>query len=273
MNVRERMIRALAHKDGELPDRVPLFVEGLMPYFKRKSFKELGKEMSLLDHIHLRQIRKDWNWGSYYKFDSQWLHSTPIRMNPMLKKIGRIKSEGKNQYLSRWGHLSQITFNKTFGFTGWYVTGHLNTKELWQEWIDAGYFDYSISNSWIRKWEKNYPKIVDNGLVLVPVDVIFEKIREAFTFAKFAYFLRKERSFLDDLTRRIFKVGMDYVKGCCDAGFDIISIADDTAFKKNVMYNPKIFEELVAPRYKELVNYIHKRGRLTFYHSDGFLEL
>ena len=271
MNVRERMIRALAHKEGELPDRVPIFVEGLMPYFKKKTIAEFRDDLSLKQRFQL-SIGKQWNWGLFYKFDSCWLHSTSIRMNPLLSKIGREKKNGQTQYLNRWGHLSQLTFNKSTGFMGWYVSGHLNTKELWQEWIDAGYFDYSVSNRWIRHWEKNYPKICNKGLVLVPVDTIFEKIREAFTFVKFAYFLRKERAFIEDLTQRIFKIGMEYVKGCCDAGFDIISIADDTAYKNRVMYNPKIFEELVAPRYKELINYLHRRGRLTFFHSDGYTE-
>lgn len=269
--MRERMIRALTHKEGELPDRVPIFVEGLMRQFKRKSIQEFGKDMSIWDHIQLRNFGNDWKWGLYYKFDSYWLHSTPVRMNPLLKKIHRIKKDGRTHFVNRWGQVGRLGVDKS-GFTIWYVTGNLNSKEIWQEWIDAGYFDFSISNSWIRTWEKKYPKILDKGLMLVPVDVVFEKIREAFTFAKFAYFLRKERSFMEHLTQRIFKIGMEYVKGCCDAGFDIICIADDTAYKNRVMYNPKIFEELVAPHYKELIDYIHKRGKLAFYHSDGFLE-
>jgi uroporphyrinogen decarboxylase len=65
---------------------------------------------------------------------------------------------------------------------------------------------------------------------------------------------------------------MEFVKGVCDAGFEVITLADDTAYKNNVMYAPKIFEELVSPRYKELNDYLHKRGLLSFYHSDGFTE-
>jgi hypothetical protein len=273
MDARERIIRALARKDGDLPDRVPIFVEGMMKNFGKKSEKQFGKEFGLKERIRLNKYGRNWKWPFYYKFDSFWLHSTPIHMNSLLGKIGRKpKKNGKTQYLTRWGHFYELSYRKSTGFTSWYTTGHLNTKELWKEWIDAGYFEYKVSNSWIRKWEKKYPKICDKGLVLVPVDTIFEKIREAFTLAKFAYFLRKERAFIENLTHRIFKIGMEYVKGCCDAGFDIISIADDTAYKNRVMYSPKIFEELVAPRYKELIDYIHKRGCLTFYHSDGFTE-
>ena len=90
MDARERMIRALAHKKGELPDRVPIFVEGLMSYFKKKSIREFWNEFSFNDRLKLTRFGKDWNWALFYKFDSYWLHSTPIRMNPMLKKIGKI---------------------------------------------------------------------------------------------------------------------------------------------------------------------------------------
>lgn len=272
MDVRERMIRALAHKEGDVPDRVPIFVEGMMNRFKAKSQKEFGKELGLQDSLNYRKFGRNWKWSFYYKFDSCWLHASPVRMNPLFRKIGVKRIDGKNLYLSRWGHLHQLSNKVSTGLTSWYTSGYLNTKELWQEWIDAGYFDYSVSNSWIRKWEKRYPKFLDKGLVLVPVDTTFEKIREAFSFAKFAYFLRKERSFLEGLTKRIFKIGMEYVKGCSDAGFDIISIADDTAYKNRTMFNPKIFEELVAPHYKRMNDYLHKQGKLTFYHSDGFTE-
>ncbi len=52
---------------------------------------------------------------------------------------------------------------------------------------------------------KGISEIPRKGLVLVPVDTVFEKIREAFSFAKFAYFLRKERSFLEELTEEFLK--------------------------------------------------------------------
>jgi hypothetical protein len=264
------MLRALEHKNGQLPDRVPTFVEGMMADFKRKCDDQYGED---LDDDMIFDLGANWAFTRFFKFDSQWLHSTPVNMKP-LKGIepSTIELGDPNLRLNRWGHIATKTSGRSTGEAWGYSTGYLNTKEEWQKWIDAGYFDFDVSAEWIRMWEKDYPKFVEKDLILVPVDVIFEKIREAFDFGKFAYFLRKERAFMEEITRKIFKMGMAYVKGVCDAGFEIITIADDTAYKNRVMYSPKIFEELVAPRYKELNDYIHKRGLLSFYHSDGFTE-
>ncbi len=117
MDVRERMIRALAHKEGNLPDRVPIFVEGMMRRFIVKSQKEFGKELRIQDWLNYRKFGSKWKWSFYYKFDSCWLHSSPVRMNPLLKKIGIKRFDGKNTYLSRWGHLHQISRKPSTGLT------------------------------------------------------------------------------------------------------------------------------------------------------------
>jgi uroporphyrinogen decarboxylase len=38
------------------------------------------------------------------------------------------------------------------------------------------------------------------------------------------------------------------------------------------MFPPRILDEIIAPIYKNLNDYCHKRGVLTFFHSDGFTE-
>jgi Uroporphyrinogen decarboxylase (URO-D) len=267
MNSRERMIRALERND--LPDRVPIFIEGMMSEFQRNSDELYGDDIEEEDLII---INGDWTWTKYYKFDSQWLHSTPVRLKP-LNGIDPTKIDlgNPNRTVGRMGHISEKVRreNKTVGA---YQTGYLNTRELWQEWIDAGYFEYEIDNDWIRSWEKAYPKILEKDLILVPVDTFFEKIREAFTFGKFSYFLRKQKPFLKMLIEKMFKIGLEVVKGWCDAGFEIMTLADDTAYKNRVMYSPKLFEELIVPHYKVLNDYIHKQGGLSFYHSDGYTE-
>src|SRR6056297_1406244 len=274
MQPRERMIRALDHKDGVLPDRVPTFVEGMMRNFKQKCDEQYGEELSE-ETINkaLKTLGFNWIWSFYFKFDSQWLHSSPVIMEDLRGiKLNEIDLGSDIQRVSRFGGISQKTTQRYTGDAWGYIDGYLNTKEKWEEWIDAGYFEHKVSNEWIRHWEKMYPKVLEKGLMLVPVDTIFEKVREAFSMGRFSYFLRKERPFMEKLTKKIFDIGMDFVKGVCDAGFEIITLADDTAYKNRVMYSPKIFEEMVVPRYKELNDYLHKRGLLSFYHSDGYTE-
>jgi hypothetical protein len=270
MDCRERMIRALERK--ELPDRVPIFVEGMMTEFKRKSWAT-WKRSDLWNVIRTTlTIKQNWLWAKYYRFDAIWLHSSPIRMKSLTGIYpDKIDLGNPNRRVGRYGGISQKTIRN--GEVVWpYQTGYLNTKELWQQWINAGYFDYEVNSDWIRRWEKDYPRFLQKDIVLVPVDVIFEKIREAFDFGRFSYFYRKELSFLKMLSDRIFKIALDHVKGCCDAGFDILTLADDCAYKNRVMFSPTIFDELVKPGYKMLNDYLHKRGKLSFFHSDGYTE-
>lgn len=257
MNARERMIKAL-ERSGE-PDRVPIFIEGMMADFIKKTDQVYG---DLITDEMILMINHDWTWSKFYGFDSQWLHSSPVQMKELRGIDTRqIRTKDPEEYVNRWGHVSK---------RGVYQSGYLNTKELWQEWIDAGYFEYQVDQKWIRSWEKSYPEMIKQDLIPVPVDVNYEKIREAFDFGKFSYFLRKERPFMQMLADKIFEVQMEFAKGVCDAGFDIITFADDCAYKGNVMFSPQIFEELIVPGYTRLNNYIHKRGLLSFFHSDGY---
>src|SRR5271157_4268511 len=191
MNARERMITALEHTKE--PDQVPIFVEGMMGDFLRKSDALYGDSITDDDVL---VIGGDWTWSKFYGFDAQWLHSSPVNMGPLAGiNVGNVTGLSPGQTLDRWGHVDQ---------KGIYQTGYLNTRELWETWIDAGYFDYEVSADWIRFWEKNYPVLLERDLVLVPVDVYFEKIRELFSFGNVGYFLRKNRDYGKVLARRIF---------------------------------------------------------------------
>jgi uroporphyrinogen decarboxylase-like protein len=269
MDALERMQRALRREEGELPDRVPLFAQGMMGGFKQKTEDVFGDD---IEDEHVLIAGADFTLSKFYGFDSCWVHGSSEVMKPLNGiDLNAIDLGSPNRRLGRFGGISEVV-ERNGKKVGAYDTGYLNTKELWNEWIDAGYFEYEISNEWIRHWEKQYPIALERDFAPIPVTVFFEKIREAFTFGKFSYFTRKERPFLENLTHRIFKMGMDIIKGWLDAGFDIVSIADDTAYKNRVMFSPKLFEEMVAPEYKKMIDYIHKRGALTFYHSDGYTE-
>ncbi|MBD3187683.1 hypothetical protein GF325_12685 [Candidatus Bathyarchaeota archaeon] len=78
--------------------------------------------------------------------------------------------------------------------------------------------------------------------------------------------------FLKKLARNITKNLIEVAKGWCDAGFEIVTWADDCAYKGRVMFPPAVFHDLIEPIYTTLNMYCHKRGVLTFFHSDGFTE-
>ncbi|MHA1791529.1 MAG: uroporphyrinogen decarboxylase family protein [Promethearchaeota archaeon] len=263
MNSRERVIKALEN-DGE-PDRVPSFVEGMMAGFINNTLKRYEDDIEDDDVLI---VNKDWTIYKFYKFDSGWLHSTPISYKPLegIDIVNKPLEDGL--MVDRHGRVHKKASTGDYK----YQTGYLNTKDAWKEWIDAGYFDIEIKNEWVRSWEKGYQEIIKHDFIPIPVTVCFEPIREAFSFGHFAYFYRKEKVFLKKLADLILENLMEVARGWCDAGFEIVTWADDSAYKGRVMFPPSVFEWLVEPIYKKLNDYCHKRGLLTFFHSDGYTE-
>lgn len=264
MNARDRLIVALEN-DGE-PDRVPSFVEGMMQEFKKNTIEKYEDDIGENDVVLVQG--RDFTLFKFYKFDSFWLHEAPIswqRMSLDPESI-IIPDNGK---VNRFGHVKRLSSENSWK----YQTGYLNTEELWKEWIDAGYFEISVNADWISGWQKGYRQAIgEHGIVPVPVTVCFEPIREAFDFGMFSHFYRKKPEFLKKLATLVTKPLLEVAKGWCDAGFEVVTWADDCAYKGRVMFPPSVFEDIVAPVYKTLNDYCHKRGVLTFFHSDGFTE-
>ncbi|MHA1820531.1 MAG: uroporphyrinogen decarboxylase family protein [Promethearchaeota archaeon] len=266
MNVRERIITAFER--DKTPDRVPSFFESIMDIFKDNFFKEYEDD---IEEEH--ELFGPWGDYTIYKFygvDSVWLHSEPIKMAKLPIDFKSIKLKKENYKLNRWGNISAET--TVMGRKhSYYLDGYLKTEELWKEWIDLGYFDFEIDNEWIRRWEKNYKELLDRDFMVIPVTTTWEKIREAMGMDRFAYFYRKKKDFLKMLLDKIYKIYEESAKALNDTGFDVVTWADDCAYKNNTMISPKQFEELIVPHYKRLNQISHKQS-FTFFHSDGFTE-
>ncbi len=263
MDARERVLKAL-ERDEHI-DRIPSFAEGMMQDFQQKS---LDLYEDSVEDVDVLMVERDWTLFKFYKFDSVWLHSTPVSYKPLANIDLESINVPDNGRVSRLGHVHRQTSEGSWK----YQTGYLNTEEVWNEWIDAGYFDISFSNAWVRTWEKSYPQMVASGLIPVPVTTCFEPIREAFDFGWFSHFYRKKPGFLKKLAKLVTGNLMEIAKGWCDAGFEVVTWADDCAYKGRVMFPPSVLEDVIAPVYKSLNDYCHKRGVLTFFHSDGFTE-
>ncbi len=265
MNARDRVIVALEN-DGE-PDRVPSFVEGMMDEFKRNTMDKYEDAIGDDDVVLVNGM--DFTLYKLYKFDAVWLHSTPISWKPLVgldPNAVAIENGGK---VDRMGHINRLSSNNSWK----YQTGYLDTENLWQEWIAAGYFDIKFNDDWVTGWTKGYKQMVDEYDVLpVPVTTCFEPIREAFSFGRFSHAYRKKPGFLKRLASLMAKNLLEVAKGWCDAGFEVVTWADDCAYKGRVMFPPSVLDDIIAPVYKSLNDYCHKRGVLTFFHSDGFTE-
>ena len=56
---------------------------------------------------------------------------------------------------------------------------------------------------------------------------------------------------------------------CIDAGADMIHISDDWGAQGDLMFNPRLWWEIIYPNMKKVVDYVHSRGVFCSLHSDG----
>ncbi len=54
-----------------------------------------------------------------------------------------------------------------------------------------------------------------------------------------------------------------------EIGVDVFVVVGDLAAEHNTLISPKHFREYIKPYYKEIVDYVHKKGAKVIKHSDG----
>lgn len=52
---------------------------------------------------------------------------------------------------------------------------------------------------------------------------------------------------------------------------DALNFMDDWGSQKSLLINPKLWEELFKPMYKDYIDIAHKHGKKIFMHSDGYI--
>jgi uroporphyrinogen-III decarboxylase len=85
----------------------------------------------------------------------------------------------------------------------------------------------------------------------------------------FSLALYDNRRFVETVMDIYFGWTQVMVEHVCQMGFDAIVSTDDLAFKTQPFFSPKIFREMVVPRYKRVVE---KISIPWFIHSDGNIE-
>ena len=60
-----------------------------------------------------------------------------------------------------------------------------------------------------------------------------------------------------------------FADNCIRAGADMIHISDDWGAQADLMFNPKLWWEIIYPNMKKVVDHVHSRGVLCSLHSDG----
>jgi uroporphyrinogen decarboxylase len=97
----------------------------------------------------------------------------------------------------------------------------------------------------------------------------FEQFNGVFGIENQLLYLAMYPDELDELYRRQAEWTVKFAGHCIDMGIDMVHISDDWGAQKDLMFNPRLWWEIIYPHMKRVVDYVHSRGAFCSLHSDG----
>ncbi len=74
---------------------------------------------------------------------------------------------------------------------------------------------------------------------------------------------------LDELYRRQAEWTVRFADHAVALGADMIHVSDDWGAQKDLLFNPKLWWEIIYPHMKRVVDHVHSLGAFASLHSDG----
>ncbi len=97
----------------------------------------------------------------------------------------------------------------------------------------------------------------------------FEQFNDVFGIENQLMYLAMYPDELAELYKRQADWTIKFAGHCIDLGIDMVHISDDWGAQNDLMFNPKLWQELIYPNIKRVVDYVHSRGCFASLHSDG----
>ena len=91
----------------------------------------------------------------------------------------------------------------------------------------------------------------------------FENVMEDFYF---------ERKYIEKLIDIVFSFEKRIIEHYSRFELDAIAFGDDWGTQNSLMINPSMWREIFKPRYKELFDFIRRKGMHIYFHSCGYIK-
>ncbi|MBR3996833.1 MAG: hypothetical protein IKI93_00645 [Clostridia bacterium] len=124
-----------------------------------------------------------------------------------------------------------------------------------------GYYD-SVSNvlAFHKQWDR---------FCYIQTPGFFEQFNGIFGIENQLLYLAMYPDELGELYRRQAQWTVKFADHCIDRGVDMIHISDDWGAQKDLLFSPKLWQELIYPNMKTVTDHVHERGCFVSLHSDG----
>ncbi|MFX0073833.1 MAG: uroporphyrinogen decarboxylase family protein [Candidatus Hermodarchaeota archaeon] len=278
LSKRERVFKAL-ELDGE-PDMVPINYFGFEQTGSSfQAFKKSGES----DKYHTYVEDKVAN-IKYYITEQRFWNVDLFGMDPFGETKIKIRYENAppeypNCRLNRMdGRMYRSGKQVNTGLEyAWYVDGYFKTPEILHEYWDRYGKPTDLINNRIKYSSQIWERFVEAlspyfypyaNLPINPSEALIGGI----TFTRFAYYIRKNPSFIHEVMDEYTKVNIEIIKRLAEVGVDIVMFGDDLGYKDNPFFSLDVFHKFILPYHKRIYQICRKNGVIIILHSCGKID-
>jgi len=276
MNSSERFITAL---ENDIPDRVPIFLQMLMPKFEKKVENSLSVPQSLnskfflfnQDYKYLHHLGVDASWG----YSDIWKHGDNQKKRLHVETLNFQNQQSEirfrsDSYIDFEGRILRKAENNQIGFD-WYVGNYISTVQQGEDWISSFFtslpdIDHNVLNQ-LNQQIQVFPKQEFSPIFML--EKILEPIWQGFGLSVLAQLDRKKPHLLQkiiDFRKKLVEWQLDHL---LELDFDVFCMEDASAFKNGPIVSHTFYKKYILPVYSAIVKKVHKAGKHIFFHSDG----
>ncbi len=270
MNARERITKAFEHEE---PDRVPTFLQSMMPKFEERVRARFEDEVQEDDILY---IGKDFTMYAKLGLDSGWGAPLPgFHFDPEVLKSNPLPSVGPNRSVDQRGRI--VEHGVLNGHPQTWVAGSIlkspeEADKWWSTYIKPPQTCIPNAAEQINQVLRASPKLFERFVPVAGVGGLCEPLMEGLGMSLFARMMRKNRDLLHKFMGWMTRDAVAHAKLAVETDYFVFALADDTAFKQATMISPADHRDIVMPYYKQVCDVIRKAGKFIFFHSDGFTE-
>ena len=128
--------------------------------------------------------------------------------------------------------------------------------------------DEEATQRWVSEARRKY----EDYLLVAGVEHLWENAWQLTGFSEAMRLMLRDPAKFERILDRIDRIRMEEAKLLCDLGVDVIYDGDDVGMQRGMMMSPQLWRRFLKPRYRRLVEEVHRRGAFFMFHSDGWIE-
>ncbi len=268
--------RFIAVLDLSVPDKVPIFVQSLLPQFERKCRDALGAERfralqgsnKVLDFSVHRALGLE---GGLAKGDSALVPNLegPLRVEPgNLPEPTRARLGG-NRFVDFYGRIMETVMD-TGQETALYVGPYLQDEEDFDNW--GHLYPRPLAEGYVEDLQETMEAGEQSGFLPVPIcQGLYAKTTEMFGLRKVALMSRRNPTFLERILDRLVEIKLDIIEQYHALDVPVVAISDDIALKGSTFLSMADYDRFFVPRLRKITERARKYRIRTMLHSDGYV--